>query len=369
MSTILSKRECNVERQKEIDLAKGIAIIFMIWVHVNETYLLEAVSGGIYSRVVEFLGSPPAAPVFMFSLGIGIVYSRRSTTANLFERGINLFLLGYILNFIRDFLPYYILFKMNNDISYIRDGWELLWGIDILQFSGLVFIFFSLVKKFKLKNVTLYLILCGFVTLNILIKNIYFESAFLNRLMGLVWGTDEFSWFPFLTWIAFPILGYYFGQLLIRCNDKNKFYKKIFFISGSISIPLWIYSYINDVKFGAFGALYQTEYYHHDIVANIILSIFVLFWISICFFSCEYIPEKVYDNIKRWSGNITKMYCIHQIILGLLLFVLEENMYTPIFSCILSFIIFCVTDICCIFFNSIKDNRRKVTKDKKAIVS
>ena len=358
MITIFTKEKSNLKRQIELDLAKSMAIVFMIWVHVNELYLSESAHGQIYNRIIEFLGSPPAAPIFMLSLGVGIIYSSKNGAKELFKRGLILLISGYILNLARDIIPYLILAAANNDPSYIIDGWPLLWGIDILQFAGLTFIFFALVKKFKLKNTILFLIWCILLTLNILVKDISFESELLNKIFGLLWGTDEFSWFPFLTWISFPIAGYYFGQALIRCENKNIFYKNLLLISGSISLPLWLYSYVNDVRFGAFGDLYQTEYYHHDIMGNIILIMFALFWISLCFFVSKYIPQVLYKIINRWSRNITQMYCVHQIIIGILLLILEENMYTPAFVCSLFFIVFWITDIFCLFLNSINKKRK-----------
>lgn len=359
---IFTKEKSNEGRQKELDFAKGIAIVFMIWVHINESYLSELASNRMYSKVIEFLGSPPAAPIFMLLLGTGIVYSKRSTAIVLFKRGTYLLGLGYILNFLRDFVPCFILSKINNDVSYVIDGWELLWGIDILQFAGLVFIFFALVKKLKIKNITLFLVWCGFLSINLLVRGISFDSEILNRLMGLLWGTDEFSWFPFFTWVTFPIAGYYFGQAIIRCKDKNTFYKYLLLVSGSISIPLWIYSYINNVRFGAFGDLYQTEYYHHDMMGNIVLIAFALFWLSLCFIISKYVPKIIYKNIRRWSNNITQMYCIHQLIIGILLLVLEENAYMPMAMFILSAAVFIVTDLLCIFINNIKANKLSLKK-------
>ena len=111
---IFTKEKSNEGRQKELDFAKGIAIVFMIWVHINESYLSELASNGMYSKVIEILGSPPAAPIFMLLLGTGIVYSKRSTAIVLFKRGTYLLGLGYILNFLRDFVPCFILSKIKN---------------------------------------------------------------------------------------------------------------------------------------------------------------------------------------------------------------------------------------------------------------
>lgn len=64
MRIVITKEKVNMGRQRELDVAKGLAIIFMLLVHVYEVYGRE-VEGTGFSKVVEFLGSPPAAPVFM----------------------------------------------------------------------------------------------------------------------------------------------------------------------------------------------------------------------------------------------------------------------------------------------------------------
>ena len=55
MNNIFTKDASNRQRQIELDIAKGLAIIFMVWVHVNEYFQADLYHGGTYNRVVEFL--------------------------------------------------------------------------------------------------------------------------------------------------------------------------------------------------------------------------------------------------------------------------------------------------------------------------
>lgn len=226
--------------------------------------------------------------------------------------------------------------------------------------KGLAFIFFALVKKFNIKNQIIFIIWCIFATLNILLRGKGFDNSIINGAARLFWGTDDYSWFPFLTWITFPILGYYFGQILIRCKDKDVLYKNILIYTGAISIPLWITSYINDIRFGAFGELYQTEYYQHEIIGAIILGVFALFWISICYFASKHISEKIHNIMGRWSRNTNIMYCVHQLILGALLLVLEELAYMPKELFIIFICVFIATDLISIAINKIKDKKNNI---------
>lgn len=345
MDQIFTADKVNLGRQREIDFAKGLAIIFMVLVHAGEIY--QGSAGEVYERVVEFLGSPPAAPVFMMALGIGIVYSRRSDAKTLLKRGGKVLALGYMLNVFREVIPYLILAIRTGDAMYKEDAWKYLWGADILAFAGLTFIFFGLIKQFNIKNMQIFVIWCGMATLNLILRGVSFESEAANMISGLFWGTNDYSWFPFLTWIFYPILGYFFGNLLIRCRNKEIFYRKLLVSTGILSVPLWIYAYINNVQFGAFGELYQGTYYHHDLMGNIILGTFALFWISICFYTVKFIPQKVYCMFARWSRNLDMMYLVHYIILGWLVLVIEMGAQTPKTVVIIAVCVFIVTDLIC----------------------
>ena len=184
-----------------MDIAKGLAVIFMVLVHVYEVYG-EDVKGTIFSEIIEFLGSPPAAPVFMFLLGAGLVYSKKSTAKVTFTRGCKLFVLAYALNFVRDFIPYMIIGKMDNDPASITEAWDSLFGIDILAFAALAFMFFAIVKKYKIKDNYLIILWAVFSSLGLLLSRLTVENEVFNSIFGLIWGTDDYSWFPFLNWIV-----------------------------------------------------------------------------------------------------------------------------------------------------------------------
>lgn len=354
MNTIFTNERTNSKRQVELDIAKGLAIIFMVWVHVNEYYQGTAFYGSVYNRVVEFLGSPPAAPIFTILLGVGIVYSRKSGPRQLMIRGVKLLSGGYALSFLRDFIPYLILYNSSQDKELLTEASYLLWGADILQFAGLAFLFFAVVIKYQLSNKVLFVLWCIFSSLNILLRGITFPSHFANAFWGLFWGTYDYSWFPFLNWITFPIIGYVFGQYLIRCKDKTKLYKQILLLSSMLSVPLWIYSYVNNIQFGAFGELWQQAYYHHDIIGSMVLTTFAFFWISLCYFAVPFIPEVMKKALIRWSRNSTCMYSISYIILGFSILVLVTEHYHPVIVCLLAVIIYILSDLTCILYEKIK---------------
>lgn len=93
----------NTGREKELDIARGLAAVFMVLIHTAGFYWDG--QNAVFYNAVNFLGSPPCAPVFMFLLGAGVVYSRKSTAEKLLRRGLTLFGLSYVFNALAFALP------------------------------------------------------------------------------------------------------------------------------------------------------------------------------------------------------------------------------------------------------------------------
>lgn len=110
ISNLFSHEKVNTGRQVELDIAKSFSIIFMIflhtmWVMMSYNY---AFSPAYEFIVGNILGRPYAAPIFMFCMGVGIVYSRNSQWDKMVKRGAILYLLGILVNIFEFFIPHFI---------------------------------------------------------------------------------------------------------------------------------------------------------------------------------------------------------------------------------------------------------------------
>ena len=103
--------------------------------------LFENTISSLYYLFEGMLGALFSAPVFMFCMGIGIIYSRHSDSNTMIKRGIKLFLLGLIVNIFSIILPHYLLqyFLNSGNLIPIFGGLLLLFYVDILDFAGLSF--------------------------------------------------------------------------------------------------------------------------------------------------------------------------------------------------------------------------------------
>jgi uncharacterized membrane protein len=324
---LFSLERVNGGRQIELDIAKGFAIAFMVLVHCLEELSALELTRSTY--VIQVLGRPFAAPVFMFALGVGLVYSRRSSARDLALRGVRTLILAYVLNLVRDSLPLMVLWKRTGDPELLHEAVVYLFGVDILSFAGLVFLFFAAAKalKFKLGHyIVSGIIMSG---ANMVLLNYVPQSTVLNVFLGSFWGTNENTWFPFLTWIVYPLSGYVFGQYLIRCRDKKRLYTLT--LQGCLSVLglFVVYSLARESNLAVLDYIIMDIYYHHDIVGFMFIISVALSWISALYLWSPHIPQLITGTLSRWSKNITTLYCVHWLIVGWTYVVVESTLTLP----------------------------------------
>ena len=275
----------NRGRQVELDLVKGLAILFMLLVHCFESFTSLPWEPTWPNRLIFFLGGPPAAPVFMFALGVGLAYTRKNTPGDLARRGLRILLLGFAVAFFRDFLSMYVLYLRTGDPADLAVGIEEALGVDILPFAGLAFLFFAAASKLKFQSVHYAAAALLGAAANLLLAGRVLSSPALNVIAGLIWGTSEYSWFPFLTWIPYPIVGYLFGQLLVRCRDKARLYRLCLEISLPAAFAGWLLFRHYGIPIGWENYdYYSYVYFHHNLLGNLLFITFVVAWISLFFF-------------------------------------------------------------------------------------
>ena len=78
----------NKHRLYELDIVKAIAILFMVFDHLLEEGASDVLAESSFADFIYFMAMIPAAPVFMFLMGLGFIYSRnRDNYSYFFKRG------------------------------------------------------------------------------------------------------------------------------------------------------------------------------------------------------------------------------------------------------------------------------------------
>lgn len=312
MSKMESLPLCNEGRQPELDIARGLAVIFMVLIHTVEYYWDW--ENPVFDKIVNFLGSPPAAPVFMFLLGCGIIYSRRSTPKQVFMRGLKMLGLAYLFNALVYVLPYAISALINQDPEIISESWTQVYDADILQFAALAFLFFGLVLALKMKPwlvVVSATVLSGLgMLLNFLVPEV--ENYVLQAVTGPFWGTHEGSYFPFTSWIIYPAVGYAFAYILKRTQNKKKLYLTVS-TSGCVVYLVMTFILLNYYEW---DLLMDGEYYYtQNIFFNIMFLGFVFMWLGICYAIYHILAKPIMKVLEKFSSNVTVIYVCQYVLI------------------------------------------------------
>lgn len=322
-------------RYRNIDMARALAVLFMIMVHCLENFGTPGMDEQTgYGVVTEFFGSFTSATVFMFVLGMGIHFTQDKRPSKFIRRGVMLLGAGYLLNVLRGFLPMLVTWQITGDSEWVPDMMMELFWIDILQFAGLAFLFFGLMKRVGAGTRGYLIALVLFQILNyILLTNApYFSDTmnygdpkyYLSAITGLFWGSGEFSSFPFLTWIFYPLAGYLFGTYLISKAPEKQ--TRVYLIglcwSAAIGIATYFVCWYYEIDFG-----WDTDasFYHHWLPGNLIFGSCAFALIAVISLLYKFIPKFIENIMTRWSKNVTKIYVVQWILIGWVAVVTDYN--------------------------------------------
>ncbi len=321
---VFASNEINRSRQNEFDLIKALTIILMIWTHVYEN-----LSTGFEPSFSHFnaywRGCLFGASTFMFCMGIGMVYTRSSSTRDFFNRGIHIFFTAILLNFFRVVLSGTITGR------YIYDPFSATYlilsvGSDILYFAGMAFLLMALLRKIGLKYRHILIVAAALSALAYFLEGTDSQNFFLNQAMGFLWGNSSESYFPLFNWFIFVAAGCVFGKAYLHIADKAKFHRVCFPVGLVITVAyLLVCTNVDQNIFLQFdGNLYLGHRMLPDAVMTILANIWVM---SLFYYIGKAIPEKAMPFLTHPSKHINQYYCVSWFVIMVAYFALfYENM-------------------------------------------
>jgi uncharacterized membrane protein len=315
MKTIHSQSQ-NTSRIDTFDLARGLAILFMMLVHVLDFYGQRDIRTSFFGEVITFLGSPPAAPVFMFIMGLFIAFSSRLDIATGLKRAAWLFVIGYILNLVRGSLPLWLSLKMGLvDYAVLEAGGisplsELL-IVDILQFAGLAFAICVLFKHYL--SHPKYWLATGVMVILISPALWDISSGWLvfDEILKLLWGNKgQGAMFPLFPWLAYPLFGMAFGYWFKQAKCHDRFFRQTAWL-GLILLIIGTVLTLTNVDF------HYAYFLRSGPGATIWITGFVLVWLWLCRLVIDKMAaNRGFNLLFFWSKNVTAIYILQWIIIG-----------------------------------------------------
>ena len=359
MKELFSKDKINTGRQIELDIAKSFSTIFMIFIHTITIAMLfeNTISTPYYVIVGSILGGPFSAPVFMFCMGIGIVYSRRSHPNAMIKRGIGLFLLGLLVNIFSFIIPHFLsIYLLNSDNMLPIFGGLIVFYVDILEFAGLSFVMLGIFKKMNLQNRQLLAVGIIFSIIGFVLRFSDFGSIPLNIQLGYFIGTAyEFTAFPLFSWIIFPIAGYVYGQYFIRTKDKSRLFRRwpIFII---ISIIYFLAYMI--LIYDTYGMFPDGYYFYMSPLLALFCIILIHGDLGFSFWLSKRIPEELKNIFELSSRNITGIYVAQWLLIPITIILIKYTNKSVVFNdlsvTIIALFIVIASTLCALSFKKVK---------------
>ncbi|WP_405294698.1 heparan-alpha-glucosaminide N-acetyltransferase domain-containing protein [Methanobrevibacter sp.] len=308
ISNKFSDEKVNTGRQVELDIAKALAIIFMIFLHTG--FVVSGYNANLsptYSfLIMNVLGRPYAAVIFMFCMGVGVVYSRHSQWDVMIKRGVKLFLLGILVNLFEFFIPYFTARALSvNPAPFDIVGGLMLFCVDILAFAGLAFILMGILKKFEVSNKKLIIIAIVMSILGTLLKDVDFANTLVNLFFANFIGCKGgFTAFPLFNWFIFPISGYVWGQYFIRAKDKSEFFK----FWPILLIVALLYFFVSSKLWGGVFSADVHFYYFMNTLDVLFCIINAHAVIGLCYWMAKFLPDAIIRIFSILSSNINTIY-------------------------------------------------------------
>ena len=309
LKDIFSPDEVNVGRQVNLDLAKVIALVFMILSHPFE-YAETDISQGI-PYFITFIGAHQfAAPVFMMCMGIGFTYwHHRDDPAAMCRRGLRLFLAAYGLDLFR---------AMGVLVAGAASGRGYLdWAlgeallIDILQFAGLSAMLLGALLLLRLPD---WGILLAAVAMSLGGSFVHMATtghvasdAVLGLFAGIRGEVVE-SYFPLLNWFIFVVAGYGMGRRLRRCRDKDRLYGVLTPVAAVIYLGYTLYAAPRGI--GMFDTSSVLHFYHTGTRDAFICINAFLMSAGICHFLMRRASVRVARQVTRCAADVLRIYLL-----------------------------------------------------------
>jgi len=302
------------DRVRGFDLARGLAVLFMIGVHVLFHWGAPDTWTTPIGQAIGFLGGPTAAPVFMFLMGASLAFSSRSSFGSLVVRGLWLVWLGYLLNVLRGVIPAYLGLSTGvvtaEEIAPFTLPW-LLTTVDVHHMAGLSLVAIAFLWLVVKPGWTWLVLAAAIVLAAPLVRGFTFGTPILDGPLTPVLSDAPNVYYAVLPWIAYPLAGGVFGSIMARATDRTR----VFRLGALLGLGLCAAAV---ALFIASPPTFDIDTYWDEPPAFFIGILgLVLLWLAACDFVVRHVPaNRAFTFLYGWSGAVIAIYFTHWLVVG-----------------------------------------------------
>ncbi len=294
------------------DFLKGLAVLFMVQVHITELFATQEIYNSIYGKISLFLGGPPAAPVFMVVMGY-FMGATKKNTSQIVLRGVKLFAGGILLNI--GLNAHLIIRNLTGEGAADVNLFRFIFGVDILLLAGLSFLFYAVIRKLFSDNYYLYFAAALIITSvsGFAGSKVSAEYTAVNFIIALFYGNFNWNYFPFIPWAAYPLLG--IGTYHLMRDEKFRTilsFRNLNIIAG-VSALVVIFTF----KYGLNISAALNTYYHHNLLYSGWVVLFLIAFVRLASLAESFTSQTSITRYIKWAGkNVTAFYVVQWFIIG-----------------------------------------------------
>jgi uncharacterized membrane protein len=302
------------ERVRAFDLARGLAVIFMIGVHVLWHWGAAETWTSPIGQVISFLGGPTAAPVFMFLMGASLAFSSRTSFGSLVVRGLWLVWLGYLLNVLRGVLPAYLGLTAgvitDEQIAPFTLPW-LLTTVDVHHMAGLSLIAIAGLGVAARPGWAWLAVAAAVVLAGPFVRGLELGTPLLDAPLTPILGGAPNVYYAVVPWIAFPLVGGAFGAVVARSADRPRLFRR-----GALAgVALCA---VGLASFAVSPPTFDVDtYWRMPPPFFVAILGLVLVWIWACDMAVRHVrANRLFAFLYGWSANVIAIYFTHWLVVG-----------------------------------------------------
>ncbi len=302
------------QRIRAFDLAAGLAVFFMILVHVLWHWGERSTWTTPIGEAISYAAGPTAAPVFVFLMGASLGASERVAFRDMAIRGLWLVFLGYVLNFLRGVIPA-ALGLASGVITADQVAPYTLWWlgttVDLHHMVGFSLVAIAALRT-KVEPGWIWVALAGLLILVAPAARTFATgSSLLDAPLTPFVGSAPNVYYAVVPWLMYPLVGAVFGRIMSRAVDRTAVFRRGAVIGMALIAAGLVLIYLQRPGFDVFTYWRQP--------ASFAVAIFgvILVWLALCDVVTR-LPaiDRRLRIVYGWSDRVIAIYFTHWIIVG-----------------------------------------------------